>query len=111
MYAFIYSKRTGTKAASMPDSTPAQEKSERMQRLLSLQREIAVENNRRFVGRTLTVLCDGESHKRTGMMTGRSSENMLVEFSGTAAMTGHFVDVVITESHSGKLTGSVRTAP
>ncbi len=110
MYAFIYSKRTGTKAASMPDSTPAQEKSERMQRLLSLQREIAVENNRRFVGRTLTVLCDGESHKRTGMMTGRSSENMLVEFSGTAAMTGHFVDVVITESHSGKLTGSVRTA-
>ncbi len=105
MYSFIYSKRVGTKAAVMPDAVSDAEKSIRMQRLLALQREIAVENNKRFVGRTMRVLCDGESRKRSGMITGRSSENMLVEFSGTADLIGTFADVRIIESHSGILSG------
>ena len=105
MYSFIYSKRTGTKAAEMPDPVTDQEKSERMGRLLALQREIAVENNKRFIGRTLRVLVDGESKKRPGSMTGRSSENMLVEFPGTPDLIGTFVDVKITDSHSGMVSG------
>lgn len=105
MYSFIYSKRTGTKAALMDDPVTDAEKSARMQRLLALQREIAVENNKRFVGRTLRVLVDGESKKRPGRITGRSSENMLVEFPGDASLIGQFVSVQITESHSGALDG------
>ena len=105
MYSFIYSKRTGTKAALMEDPVTDAEKSARMQRLLALQREIAVENNKRFVGRTLRVLVDGVSKKRPECVTGRSSENMLVEFPGDAALIGSFADVEITESHSGALTG------
>lgn len=107
MYSFIYSRRTGTKAALMPDGVSAQEKSERMGRLLALQREIAVENNKRFVGRILRVLADGESKKRPGMLTGRSSENMLVEFPGTLDRIGTFADVKITESHSGMVSGEM----
>ena len=105
MYSFIYSKRTGTKAADMPDPVTDQEKSERMGRLLALQREIAVENNKRFVGRTLRVLVDSESKKRPGSMAGRSSENMLVEFPGTPDLIGSFVDVKITDSYSGMISG------
>ncbi len=107
MYSFIYSKRTGTKAADMPDPVTDAEKSERMGRLLALQREIAVENNKRFVGRTLRVLADGESKKRPGMLTGRSSENMLVEFPGTPEQIGTFVNVNVTESHSGMVSGEL----
>lgn len=107
MYSFIYSKRTGTKAASMPDSISDAEKSRRMQALLALQREIAVENNKRFVGRLLTVLCDGESRKHPGIMTGRSSENILVEFSGNPEMIGNFVQIRITDSKSSCVTGEV----
>ena len=107
MYSFIYSRRTGTKAAEMPDSTPESEKSQRMQRLLALQREISVENNQRFVGKTIAVLCDGESRKRLGRMTGRSTENMLVEFSGTPDMIGQFVTVRITESHNNMICGEL----
>lgn len=106
MYSFIYSKRSGTKAALMPDSTPDSEKSQRMQRLLALQREIAVENNQKFIGRTLTVLCDGESRKRPGNLTGRSSENILVEFPGTPDLIGSFVKVQITESHNNMVCGN-----
>lgn len=107
VYAFIYSKRTGTKAAVMPDGVSDGEKSERMQRLLALQREISVENNRRFLGRTMRVLADGESRKRPGMLTGRSSENMLVEFAGNPALIGSFADVRITETHNGLVTGEL----
>ena len=107
MYSFIYSKRTGTKAAEMPDPVTDKEKSERMGRLLALQREIAVENNKRFVGRILRVLVDGESKKRPGNLTGRSSENMLVEFPGTPDRIGSFADVKITESHSGMVSGEM----
>ncbi len=105
VYSFIYSKRTGTKAAVMPDSTTDAEKSERMQRLLSLQREISVENNKRFLGRTMRILVDGESRKRPGMLTGRSTENMLTEFAGSPELIGSFVDVRITETHNGLVTG------
>ena len=107
MYSFIYSKRTGTKAALMPDPVTDKEKSGRMGRLLALQREIAVENNERFVGRTLRVLLDGESKKRPGNLTGRSSENMLVECPGTPDQIGTFVNVKITASHSGMIEGTI----
>ncbi len=107
MYSFIYSKRTGTKAALMPDPVTDKEKSGRMGRLLALQREIAVENNERFVGRTLRVLLDGESKKRPGNLTGRSSENMLVECPGTPDQIGTFVNVKITASHSGMIEGMI----
>lgn len=105
LYSFIYSKRVGTKAASMPDSTPDAEKSDRMRRLLELQREIAAENNQRFIGRFLRVLADGESRRRQGMICGRSSENMLVEFPGTPGQIGSFFNVRITQANSGLLTG------
>ena len=107
MYAFIYSKRTGTKAALMPDSISDAEKSQRMQRLLALQREIAVENNKRFIGKILTVLCDGESKKRSGNITGRSSENILVEFAGTSDLIGKFVKIKVTESHNNMVCGYI----
>ncbi len=107
VYSFIYSKRTGTKAAVMPDAVSDAEKSVRMQRLLALQREISVENNRRFLGRTMRVLADGRSRKRPEMLTGRSSENMLVEFAGDETLIGTFVDVRITETHNGQVTGVV----
>lgn len=105
MYSFIYSRRSGTKAALMPDSTPDEEKSQRMQRLLALQREISIENNQKLIGRTLTVLCDGKSKKRPGNLTGRSSENILVEFPGTPDLIGSFVKIQITESHNNMVCG------
>ncbi len=105
VYSFIYSKRSGTNAAVMPDATTDAEKSERMQRLLALQREISVENNKRFLGRTMRILVDGESRKRPGMLTGRSTENMLTEFAGSPELIGSFADVRITETHNGLVTG------
>ena len=54
LFTFIYSKRTGTKAADMPDPTPRKEKTDRMTRLLKVQDEIAMALVKAQVGQTVT---------------------------------------------------------
>jgi tRNA-2-methylthio-N6-dimethylallyladenosine synthase len=78
IYSFIYSKRTGTKAAEMEDSTSDEDKSKWMTELLRVQREISTEHYKRFVGKTMDVLFDGES-RHEGMLSGKSDEFIIVE--------------------------------
>jgi tRNA-2-methylthio-N6-dimethylallyladenosine synthase len=78
IYSFIYSKRTGTKAAEMEDCTSDEDKSKWMTELLQVQREISTEHYKRFVGKTMDVLFDGES-RHEGMLSGKSDEFIIVE--------------------------------
>lgn len=107
IYSFIYSKRSGTKAAGMPDRTSDEEKSRRMRELLEVQREISSEHYKRFIGRTMRVLADGKSKKRPGYLTGKSSEFIIVEFEGDDSLIGSFVDVEITGSMNWAVTGRI----
>ena len=59
LFTFIYSKRTGTKAAELPDPTPRKEKTDRMSRLLKVQDEIAMALVKGQVGQTVQVLVEG----------------------------------------------------
>ncbi len=107
IYSFIYSKRSGTKAAEMEDMIPYSEKSRRMTKLLALQREISTENYKRFIGKTMRVLVDGKG-KKDGIMTGKSSEFIIVEFEGNETLTGRFVDVEITGAKNWAVTGKIK---
>ena len=105
LYTFIYSKRSGTKAANMPDATSDAEKRQRMERLLTLQREIATKNYKRFLGRTLRVLVEGDSKRGDGWLFGKSNEAIIVEFMGNRSLIGTFVSVQITESKNWAVSG------
>lgn len=105
VYTFIYSKRSGTKAADMPDVTSDQEKRERMERLLALQREIASEHYKRYLGRTLRVLVEGPSKKGAGWLIGKDRAYIIVEFEGPENCIGQFVDVRITETKNWAVSG------
>ena len=105
LYTFIYSKRSGTKAANMPDATSDAEKRQRMERLLTLQREIATENYKRFLGRTMRVLVEGDSKRGDGWLFGKSNEAIIVEFRGDRSLIGTFVSVQITESKNWAVSG------
>ena len=107
IYSFIYSKRSGTKAAEMPDSTSDEVKSKRMRELLEVQREISSEHYKRFVGRTMRVLVDDVSKKRPGFLTGKSNEFIIVEFEGDKSLIGQFVDVEITGSMNWAVAGRI----
>jgi len=82
-YTFQYSKRPGTPAAVLPDQLPKPVVQERYERLAALVEDVAWQENRRFVGRTVEVLVsEGEGRKdaATHRLTGRARDNRLVHF-------------------------------
>ena len=108
IYSFIYSKRSGTKAAEMPDSISDEEKGHRMRELLEVQREVSTEHYKRFIGRTMRVLVDGVSKKKDGWLTGKSSEFIIAEFEGDSSLIGQFADVEITDAMNWAVTGHIK---
>lgn len=107
IYSFIYSKRSGTKAAEMEDLISDEVKSQRMRKLLEVQREISSENYKRFIGRKMRVLVDDVSKKRKGCVSGKSNEFIIVEFEGDSSLIGQFVDVEITEAMNWAVRGKM----
>ena len=107
IYSFLYSKRVGTKAAAMENQIPDDVKSERFERLLALQNQVNLEKNQSFVGKTLTVLVEGQSKTDKTRLTGRSESNRLVHFYGDDSLIGKQVQVIITEGDVHSLIGEL----
>ncbi len=91
-FTFIYSKRTGTPAASMPDQVPEDVVKERFGRLLALVQENGRKASSRFTGTVKEILVEEES-KEKGILTGRTEHNLLVHFPGDVSLIGKFVNV------------------
>ncbi len=107
IYSFIYSKRSGTKAAEMPDFVSDEVKGRRMRKLLEIQREISSENYKRFIGKKMRVLVDDVSKKQKGYVSGKSNEFIIVEFEGDNSLIGQFVDVEITDAMNWAVRGKI----
>ena len=107
LFSFIYSKRVGTKAASIPDDTPHSVKSDRLQQLLALQRTIGEEVLSEYVGKTLRILVDGTGKSGEGYLTGRTDQFLIVDFPGDSALIGQFVTVKITKALNWALLGEL----
>ncbi len=96
-FTFIYSRRTGTPAASLADQVPEDVVKERFERLLKKVQEISAKKARRLVGNVEKVLVEGVNDHDTSLVTGRLSNNSVVHLPGTGELTGRLVDVKITE--------------
>ena len=106
-YTFIYSPRKGTRAAQMPDDTPAEVKSERIQRLIALQQQITAGILQSQVGRRETVLVESVSARNEGWVGGRTPRALMVNFPGGEEWIGRFVDVEITSAGRNTLRGKI----
>ena len=84
IFSFIYSPRTGTKAAEMPGQIPHEVSTERFARMIELQNEISRERNERFVGRTMKLLATEISKTDSGNLTGRGDSPRRDPFPGHA---------------------------
>ena len=104
-YTFIYSPRTGTKAANMSDDTPAEVKSERIQRLIARQQEITAEILSGMVGSRQTVLVESVSARDEGWVGGKTPRAIMVNFPGDASLIGRLVEVEITSAGRNTLRG------
>ena len=106
-YTFIYSPRKGTKAASMPDPITAEEKSERIQRLIDLQQALAYESLCNQVGKREIVLVDSVSTRDENSIGGKTPRGHMVNFPGTKDLIGKFVTVEITSAGKNTLRGRI----
>lgn len=104
-FTFIYSPRPGTPAAMMEDHVPKEIKSKRLQILNQLWNRYALEKNKSYEGRMVTVLVDGVSKKNSQVYTGYTDTNKIVNFTGENIKIGDFVDVQIERAKTFSLDG------
>ena len=107
MFTFIYSPRTGTPAASMPDPVTRAEKQVWFDELLNLSNRISGEKHAAYVGHTYRVLVDGETGAAPYNLSARTKGGRLVHLAGDAALVGRFIDVKITSSSTWALFGEL----
>ena len=106
MFTFIYSPRTGTPAASMPDPVSRAEKQVWFDRLLESANRISAEKHAEYVGKTVRVLVDGETNDPAHNLSSRTKGGRLVHLAGDPALIGQFAEAKITDSSTWALFGS-----
>jgi tRNA-2-methylthio-N6-dimethylallyladenosine synthase len=112
MFSFKYSERPNTLALKrMPEDVTEEEKTRRIVALQSLQRQIQGELFVEAIGRTEPVLVDSRSRRRDWELSGRTSGNTVVNFSGRPEWIGRVLGVRITGANPNSLRGDVMTGP
>ena len=106
-FSFIYSRRPGTPAADLEDTTGSEEKHARLSRLQAAINDNARRISGAMVGSVQKVLVEGPSRKDPNELTGKTENMRSVNFAGHPRLVGRFVDVVITEALSNSLRGRV----
>ncbi|WP_413291452.1 tRNA (N6-isopentenyl adenosine(37)-C2)-methylthiotransferase MiaB [Bdellovibrio sp. HCB337] len=106
IFAFKYSPRPFTKAAKFEDQVPEDVKTERLNRLFDIHDIMAFDLVKRYEGLTLQVLVE-KADSVEGKITGRTPENKLVHFLGSADLIGQTVPVKITKAFPAVLRGEL----
>ncbi len=97
IFAFCYSPRPFTKAALDPNPIPKQVQSARLKELNEKHQKFAFEIVQKYKGKVLDVLVEKRDEK-SGLFSGRSSQNKLVYFSDSADLIGQEVPIYIEKA-------------
>ena len=105
-YMFKYSLREGTYAwKHLADDIADEEKTRRLNEIIALQGEIALENNKKEIGREYEVLVEGESHRSKEQLFGRNSQNKVIVFDRGDAQVGTYRRVKVDHCTAATLIG------
>ena len=104
-FTFIFSARQGTPASRMKDDVDQETKKKRLALLNKTWNDLALEKNKPYVGRIVTVLVDGPSKKNENVYSGYTDTQKLVNFTGENIHPGDFVEVEITSAKTFSLDG------
>ncbi len=107
-FTFIYSKREGTPAASMPDTISEAEKHERLTELNQYINAGYLKGHQRFLHQIVEVLVDGPSKNGEDMLCGYTPHLKLTHFkSRDTSLVGKLVKVKITEAKTWFMIGEL----
>jgi tRNA-2-methylthio-N6-dimethylallyladenosine synthase len=109
-FSFIYSRRPGTPAASLPDDVTHEEKQQRLEILQARINQQAMEISRKMVGTVQRVLVERPAKKDARQLAGRTENMRWVNFDGPHALLNQFADVLITEAMPNSLRGRLVNA-
>jgi tRNA-2-methylthio-N6-dimethylallyladenosine synthase len=109
-FSFLYSRRPGTPAASLPDEVDPTIKQERLTRLQALLEAQARAISERMIGTVQRVLIERAARKNAHELAGRTENNRWVNFAGPAALIDSFAAVAITEVRAHTLRGRLVSA-
>ena len=108
-YTFLYSKRSGTPAATMEAQVEDSVKKERLHRLMEVQNEISLEKNAALKGTVQEVRAEGPSRTDEDVWTGRTGTNKIVLWRKKGHETeGDIVRVRITQPQTWVLKGELQ---
>ncbi|MCL1917209.1 MAG: tRNA (N6-isopentenyl adenosine(37)-C2)-methylthiotransferase MiaB [Peptococcaceae bacterium] len=111
-FTFMFSKRSGTRAAELPDQIPLEVKRERLSRLMEVQNRKSLEWRQGLVGKDVEVLVEGPSKKDARRLMGRTRGNDIVVFEdpGTGQdLAGQLVHVHVEKAKSWTVSGRLNT--
>lgn len=106
-FTFIYSKRSGTPAASLPEQVPLKIKRERIMKLIEVVEEGTLRVSQGYLGKDYEVLVESLSRRSGSMLSGRTSCGRTVTFKGDPSLIGSFVNVKITQIKKNTLAGEL----
>ena len=92
LFTFIYSPRSGTVAADLPDPVSREEKGKWFRELLTVQDNVSKQNDIKMANKTYRLLCD-DFGRADGFMAGHTDGNVCLEFEADASLLGEFVTV------------------
>ena len=103
-FTFIYSPRTGTKAAAMEGQISEDVAKDRITRLIALVNQKTREKSAKYVGKTVEILCEDYDEKK-GMYLGRDEYGRMGYFKSEENRIGEFINLKITEANGISLYG------
>ena len=98
VFTFIYSKRTGTPAAEMPNQVEESVVKDRFNRLLKVVNQISNEKINEKLGETVEVLIEEKNEKLDNYVSGRLSNNTVVHVPGDESLIGTIQNVKLNEA-------------
>jgi len=105
VFSFKFSPRPGTPAAQMQGQIQDEVKTERMRRLLELQKSILAEVAKRYEGTVQEVLVEEE---KNGELIGRTTTNKWASFRGDKSLLGKIVKIKVVKSSPFSLEGELQ---
>ena len=110
LFSFRYSDRPDTRATAFEDKVDEKTSARRLAELQSRQSEITLAKNRAEEGCVRELLVEGPSKASNGQMSGRTSQNRIVNFEGPLSATGKILNVKITLAYLHSMLGEVTCA-
>ena len=105
-FTFVYSRRSGTRAAEMEGQINEEVQKERIMRLVELVNAQTREKSRKYLGKTVEILCEDHDEKR-GLYLGRDEYGRMGYFKSTADPVGRFVKIKVEDASGISLYGSI----